>query len=65
MPDRPTLYASFLIAPCLLGMNIPITDPTNMQLRAAVLAGDVFLGHDRRTRHYMQSFRQKLTLTSG
>jgi hypothetical protein len=54
-----------MIAPCLLGMNIPITDPTNMQLRAAVLAGDVFLGHDRRTRHYMQSFRQKLTLTSG
>ncbi len=65
MPDRPNLNASFLTATCMLGMNIPITDPTNLQLRAAVLAADVFLGRDRRTRRYMQSFRQKMAQASG
>lgn len=64
MPERPNLNASFLTATCTLGMNIPITDPTNIQLRAAVLAADVFLGRDRRTRRYMQSFRQKMAQAS-
>jgi 5-methyltetrahydrofolate--homocysteine methyltransferase len=67
MPDRPSLNASFLTAACVMGMNIPITDPTNIQLRAAVLTADVFLGRDRRTRRYMQFFRaqgQKLAQTN-
>lgn len=58
MPDRPSLNASFLTASCVLGMNLPITDPTSPQLRAAVLAADVFIGRDRRTRRYMQHYRQ-------
>jgi 5-methyltetrahydrofolate--homocysteine methyltransferase len=58
MPDRPSLNASFLTAVCILGMNIPITDPTNTQLRAAVLTADIFLGRDRRIRRYMQHFRR-------
>jgi 5-methyltetrahydrofolate--homocysteine methyltransferase len=65
MPDRPNLNASFLTAACVLGMNIPITDPTNNQLRSAVLAADVFLGRDRRTRRYMQSFRRKMVQANG
>lgn len=64
MPDRPSLNASFLTAVCMLGMNLPITDPTNAQLRAAALAADIFLGRDRRTRRYMQHYRQVTAQTS-
>jgi 5-methyltetrahydrofolate--homocysteine methyltransferase len=59
MPDRPAINASFLTAAAVLGMNLPITDPTNAQLRAALLIVDVLLGRDRRTRRFMQYVRQK------
>lgn len=58
MPDRLGLNAQFLTAASILGMNIPITDPTQAELRSALLAADVFLGRDRRTRRYMQFWRQ-------
>ena len=59
MPDRVAVNAGFLTAACVLGMNMPITDPTQAQLRSALLMADVFLGHDRRTRRYMQFLRQR------
>jgi len=65
MPDRAGLNASFLTAACVLGMNIPITDPTNAQLVAALRSADVFNGRDRRLRRYMQSFRQKAPRGGG
>ena len=58
MPDRLGLNAQFLTAASILGMNIPITDPMQAELRSALLAADVFLGRDRRTRRYMQFWRQ-------
>jgi len=60
MPDRPALNARFLTVASVLGMNVPITDPTQVELRAALLTADVFLGRDRRTRRYMQYLRQSL-----
>ncbi len=59
LPDRLEVSAGFLTAACVLGMNVPITDPTQAQLRSALLMADVFLGHDRRTRRYMQFWRQR------
>jgi len=59
MPDRPTLNASFLTTAAVLGMNVPITDPTNPQLRAALLTADVFLGRDRRLRRYVRHYRER------
>lgn len=59
MPDRAMINANFLIAASVLGMNLPITDPTNGQIRTALLIADIFLGRDRRTRRYMQHIRQK------
>ncbi len=58
MPDRRSLNASFLTAASVLGMNVPITDPTNPPLRAALLVADVLQGRDKRTRRYMQYLRQ-------
>lgn len=58
MPDRSPINASFLAVACTLGMNIPITDPMNPQLRSAHLAANIFLGRDQRTRQYMRHFRE-------
>ncbi|HWQ83970.1 MAG TPA: dihydropteroate synthase [Anaerolineales bacterium] len=58
MPDRSSINASFLAVACTMGMNIPITDPTNPQLRSAHLAANIFLGRDQRTRQYIRHFRE-------
>jgi len=58
MPERPTINASFLTVASVLGMNIPITDATNVSMRSALLFADMFLGRDKRTRRYMQHTRQ-------
>jgi 5-methyltetrahydrofolate--homocysteine methyltransferase len=58
MPERGALNARFLTVASVLGMNVPITDPTHFELRSALLMADVFLGRDRRTRRYMQHLRQ-------
>jgi len=57
MPARWMLNASFLTAASLLGMNVPITDPTKPELQFALRAADVFLGRDRKSRRYMQFYR--------
>jgi 5-methyltetrahydrofolate--homocysteine methyltransferase len=57
MPARPVINAHFLSAAVTLGMNLPITDPTDPQLKYAVLCGNIFLGGDRKTRNYMRHFR--------
>lgn len=59
MPDRPVINASFLSVATVLGLNLPITDPTNAHLRTTLLIADIFLGHDRRTRCFIQYLRQK------
>ncbi len=58
MPERATINAGFLTAAAVLGMNVPITDPTNVSLRTALLLADLFLGRDKRTRRFMQHVRQ-------
>ena len=57
MPARPMLNAHFLAAAAVLGMNVPVTDPTREEVRFALLAADVFLGRDRRSRRYMKYYR--------
>ncbi|MGA2490702.1 MAG: dihydropteroate synthase [Anaerolineales bacterium] len=57
MPARPVINAHFLSTAVTLGMNLPITDPTNPQLKYAVLCGNIFLGSDRKTRNYMRHYR--------
>ncbi len=57
MPARPIINAHFLSAAVTLGMNIPITDPTDPQLKFAVLCGNIFLGRDRKTRNYLRHYR--------
>jgi 5-methyltetrahydrofolate--homocysteine methyltransferase len=48
MPARPLLN---------LGMNLPITDPTDTNLRFALSSVNILLGRDRRTRDYLRVYR--------
>jgi 5-methyltetrahydrofolate--homocysteine methyltransferase len=57
MPARPVLNAHFLSAAFLLGMNIPITDPTDPQLHFALQCGNIFLGRDPKVKGFMRYYR--------
>jgi 5-methyltetrahydrofolate--homocysteine methyltransferase len=57
MPARTMLNASFIAVAAVLGMNVPITDVTRQELRFALLAADIFLGQDKRTRHFVRHLR--------
>ncbi|MEN6482615.1 MAG: dihydropteroate synthase [Anaerolineaceae bacterium] len=63
MPCRSTLNANFLVAATTLGMNIPITDPTDSSIRYAMLASDIFRGQDRSSKRFMRYYRKNLTAT--
>ncbi len=58
MPERTVINTHFLSVAFTLGMNIPITDPTDPQVRFALLSGDIFLGRDRKTHAYLQYYRK-------
>jgi len=57
MPARSVLNANFLAVAAVLGMNVPVTDPTRPEVRFALLSADIFLGRDRRSRRYMRYYR--------
>jgi 5-methyltetrahydrofolate--homocysteine methyltransferase len=57
MPARAMLNASFIAVATVLGMNVPITDVTRPELRFALLAADIFLGQDKRTRRLLRHLR--------
>jgi 5-methyltetrahydrofolate--homocysteine methyltransferase len=57
MPARPILNAHFLSAAFALGMNLPITDPTDTQVRFALHCGNIFLGRDSKVRGFMHYYR--------
>lgn len=60
MPNRSILNSNFLVAATMAGVNIPITDPTNRDIRYALLTSDVFQGKDKGSRRYMRYYRQDL-----
>ncbi len=43
----------------VLGMNVPITDVTYPELRFALLAADILLGRDKRTRRFVRHLRSQ------
>jgi 5-methyltetrahydrofolate--homocysteine methyltransferase len=57
MPARSILNAHFLSTAFTLGMNLPITDPTDPQLRFALQCGNIFLGRDPKVRDFMRYYR--------
>ena len=57
LPDRATINAAFLPLAMHAGLTCAITNPLVPEVRRAVLAGDLLLGHDEYAMRWIASYR--------
>ncbi len=57
LPDRATVNAAFLPLAMHAGLTCAITNPLEPQVRRAILAGDLLLGHDEYAMKWISRFR--------
>jgi len=57
LPDRATVNAAFLPLAMHAGLTCAITNPLVPEVRRAVLAGDLLLGHDEYAMRWIRAFR--------
>ena len=57
LPDRATVNAAFLPLAMHAGLTCAITNPLVPEVRRAVLAGDLLLGHDEYAMRWIAAFR--------
>ena len=57
LPDRPAVNAAFLPLAMHAGLTCAITNPLEAQVRRAILAGDLLLGHDEYAMRWISNFR--------
>jgi 5-methyltetrahydrofolate--homocysteine methyltransferase len=60
LPDRATVNAAFLPLAMHAGLTCAITNPLVPEVRRAVLAGDLLLGHDEYAMRWIASYRAEL-----
>jgi 5-methyltetrahydrofolate--homocysteine methyltransferase len=60
LPDRATVNAAFLPLAMNAGLTCAITNPLVQEVRRAVLAGDLLLGHDEYAMRWIASYRAEL-----
>ena len=60
LPARKVLNRLFMVQTMARGMDSYIMDPTNKEMRAALLASQTLLGQDRFSRKFIKGFRQGL-----
>jgi len=58
LPDREQINATMLTLVIAAGVNCPIIDPTQSEVRKAVLASDLLLGKDEFAMQWIQEFRK-------
>ena len=59
LPDRPALNAAFMAMAMTMGMDAAITNPLEPVVRTAILAADLFLGHDAYGGKWIKDFRKR------
>jgi len=59
MPDRAALNATFMGMAMAMGMDAAITNPLEQIVHTAILAGDLFLGHDDYGGRWIKDFRKR------
>jgi 5-methyltetrahydrofolate--homocysteine methyltransferase len=64
LPDRPTVNAAFLPLAMHAGLTCAITNPLEPQVRHAILAGDLLLGHDEYAMKWISTYRAEQALTT-
>jgi len=60
LPDRATVNAAFLPLAMHAGLTCAITNPLVPEVRRAVLAGDLLLGHDEYAMRWIASYRARV-----
>jgi 5-methyltetrahydrofolate--homocysteine methyltransferase len=65
LPDRATVNAAFLPLAMDAGLTCAITNPLVPEVRRAVLAGDLLLGHDEYAMRWIASYRADLAQTTS
>jgi 5-methyltetrahydrofolate--homocysteine methyltransferase len=60
LPDRATVNAAFLPLAMHAGLTCAITNPLVAEVRRAVLAGDLLLGHDEYAMRWIASYRAEV-----
>jgi 5-methyltetrahydrofolate--homocysteine methyltransferase len=60
LPDRATVNAAFLPLAMSSGLTCAITNPLVPEVRRAVLAGDLLLGHDEYAMRWIASYRAEV-----
>jgi 5-methyltetrahydrofolate--homocysteine methyltransferase len=65
LPDRATVNAAFLPLAMHAGLTCAITNPLVPEVRRAVLAGDLLLGHDEYAMRWIASYRAELQAQAG
>ncbi|MGH7763028.1 MAG: dihydropteroate synthase [Candidatus Dormibacteraceae bacterium] len=60
LPDRATVNAAFLPLAMHSGLTCAITNPLVPEVRRAVLAGDLLLGHDEYAMKWIASYRAQI-----
>src|SRR6184192_3882567 len=65
LPDRPTVNAAFLPLAMHAGLTCAITNPLEGQVRRAILAGDLLLGHDEYAMRWISTYRADLALRAS
>jgi 5-methyltetrahydrofolate--homocysteine methyltransferase len=60
LPDRATVNAAFLPLAMHSGLTCAITNPLVPEVRRAVLAGDLLLGHDEYAMRWIASYRAEI-----
>ncbi|HVC75613.1 MAG TPA: dihydropteroate synthase [Candidatus Micrarchaeaceae archaeon] len=60
LPDRATVNAAFLPLAMHSGLTCAITNPLVPEVRRAVLAGDLLLGHDEYAMRWIASYRAEV-----
>ena len=59
LPDRPALNATFMAMGMMMGLTASITNPLEPAVRTAILAADLFLGHDAYGGKWIKNFRKR------
>ena len=59
LPDRPSLNAAFMAMAMAMGLDAAITNPLEPAVHTAILAADLFLGHDAYGGAWIKDFRKR------
>jgi 5-methyltetrahydrofolate--homocysteine methyltransferase len=59
LPDRPALNAAFMAMGMMMGLTASITNPLEPAVHTAILAADLFLGHDAYGGKWIKNFRKR------